>query len=185
MKKIILASKSPRRKELLSKLITDFECIEADIDELSQEESDTPWLLAMQNAKSKAEYVFLKHPDCTVIGADTIVACGRRILGKPKDKDDAKRMLGLLSGTVHEVYTGIYIKSGEKDYKTFEKTSVTFGKLDEAEIEDYILTGEPMDKAGAYGIQGKGALFVSGISGDFYNVVGLPLFKLKNALKYM
>ncbi len=184
MRKIILASKSPRRKELLSRIKPEFECVEPNIKENNALDCDNPWLVAMENARLKAENVFASHSDSIVIGADTIVVLDGKVLGKPGDREDAKRMLKSLSGVSHEVYTGIYIKSGDKDFQTYEVTTVFFSQMSDSEIESYVATGEPMDKAGAYGIQGLGSVYVKGIKGDFYNVVGLPLCCLANALKY-
>ena len=184
MKKIILASKSPRRKELLGRIIKDFECVTSDVPEIKLERSESPHLLVMENAAIKAKDVFKSYNDCTVIGADTVVVLDGEILGKPKDKQQAKQMLCAIRGRQHEVYTGIYIINANKEFKSFEKTVVTFGDMTDSEIEDYINSGEPMDKAGAYGIQGSGSIYIKGIEGDYYNVVGLPLYSLKNALKY-
>ena len=125
--------------------------------------------------------------DLMVIGADTIVSCGGQILGKPKDERDACRMLKLLSGGTHQVYTGVSIvlldASGKAGQVTFhEKTDVTMRAMSEEEIRRYVATGEPMDKAGAYGIQGRGALFVAHLDGDYFNVMGLPLCRLGQLL---
>ena len=182
MKKIILASASPRRRELLTLAGVSFgvECADAD-ETLPQGISprDAVELLALKKAAAVAS----SHSDCAVIGADTVVCAQGKILGKPTDYDEAFEMLSLLSGKTHSVYTGVTIIKGEKTDTFFEKTDVEFYDLSDEEIADYISTGEPMDKAGAYGIQGYGALLVKKISGDFFNVVGLPVGKLNCELK--
>ena len=179
--KLILASKSPRRKEILSMVTKDFEVRVSDADESYDKGMDLykiPELLA----KRKAEAVKAEK-DEIIIGCDTVVIYGNELLGKPKDKEDAKRMLRLLSGTTHYVVSGLAIKYGEKTYVTGETTSVVMRELDEGEIESYVEKYNPTDKAGAYGIQEMAGAFVSKIDGDFYNVVGLPLCKLVEALK--
>lgn len=184
MKRIILASASPRRSELLSQIGLKFEVIPSNADEtfdnaMSCEEN------VQKIAYKKACYIApeLEH-DCIIIGADTIVAINGDVLGKPIDKKDAARMLRQLSDNTHNVYTG-YAIMRKSDYKIevgFEKTAVTFRTLSDKEIDAYINTGEPMDKAGAYGVQGVGAVFVTRINGDYNNVVGLPLSSLSQAL---
>ncbi len=179
---LVLASGSPRRLELLKLITEDFSVIPADCEEhfdsaLSPEEAVKA--LAMQ----KAESVSKKYPDKTVIGADTTVFCGETPLGKPKDTDDARRMLSMLSGKTHDVITAVAVARGGKTLKAFaEETRVEFYTLSEKEIKEYIETGEPMDKAGAYGIQGKGALIIKRINGDYYNVMGLPVARLSREL---
>lgn len=179
---LILASKSPRRKELLSLITTDFEIIPA----AGEENADpalSPDMFVRKLAEQKALEIAASHPDDTVIGSDTVVAINGEILGKPKDKADAIRMLSLLSGTSHSVFTGVaVIKNGETHSFT-EETKVRFFPLTEKEIEDYTASGEPFDKAGAYGIQDKGALLVEGIDGDYYNVMGLPTGRLYRLMK--
>ena len=134
-------------------------------------------------ASQKAEEVASRcDPDALIIAADTIVVCDGRILGKPRDEEDAFRMLRLLSGRTHEVYTGLCLKDKDSCVTEAERTAVRFRTLSDGEIRRYIETGEPMDKAGAYGIQGKAALFVEAIEGDYYNVVGLPLCRLGRML---
>ncbi len=179
---IVLASASPRRKELLSAAGMEFTICASDCDE-KVPNGLLPGDTAVSIASQKALNVAAKHPASTVIGADTIVVINSEILGKPKDEADAKRMLGLLSGNTHEVYTGVCIVKDGRETSFFECTEVTFYQLSSAEIDRYVSTGEPMDKAGAYGIQGKGALLVKGISGDYLNVVGLPVAKLAGILK--
>ena len=180
--KIILASGSPRRREILSNIVTDFVCAPADVDE------DYPASLAPEEvpsflARKKAAAVASAHPDDIVIGADTVVICGGVILGKPTDEADAARMLRMLSGKVHSVVTGCAVVRGGETSVFSRKTEVEFYSLGEDEIAAYVRTGEPMDKAGAYGIQGKGGVFVKKISGDYYNVVGLPAAELYRALR--
>lgn len=178
MSELILASGSPRRRELLKLITEDFTVVPAGCEE--RLDGTLPPAEAVKAlAKQKAEYVSVKYPDKTVIGADTTVFCGNDPLGKPKDDKDAKRMLKTLSGRTHSVITAVAIAKGGKVQKLFaEETRVEFYPVSENEIEEYISTGEPMDKAGAYGIQGKGALLIKGITGDYYNVMGLPVARL-------
>ena len=185
---IILASGSPRRKELMTLAELKFEIIPADCEEVIDTDSarEAVQSLAHQKALWIAEKEKESHPaDTLVIGADTVVALDDVILGKPADKEDAFRMLKTLSGREHEVYTGVSIISLDKSVdETFVAcTKVKFYPLTDKEIEDYIATGEPLDKAGAYGIQGKGGLLVEGISGDYNNVVGLPISELLRKIK--
>jgi len=131
------------------------------------------------SATEKARDVARRSPDALVIGADTIVVVDDLILGKPADPDDAKRMLGMLSGRTHQVYTGICVISPTGDELIdHESTDVNFRKLSDDMMERYVATGEPLDKAGAYAIQGRGSVLISGIAGDYFNVVGLPVYKL-------
>ncbi len=181
---LILASKSPRRKELLSFITEDFRIVPA-VGEERADRSLPPDEYVRELARHKAEEIAAQYPDDTVIGADTVVAIGTEILGKPKDAADAKRMLRLLSGKEHHVYTGVCIISKDRKVCFAEDTAVRFFELSDKEIEDYTATGEPFDKAGAYGIQGIGALLVSGITGDYYNVMGLPVGRLARELKNM
>lgn len=181
---LILASKSPRRKELLSIITPDFRIIPA-VGEEKADRTLPPDRYVCELARHKAEEIAAQYPEDTVIGADTVVAVGGEILGKPTDKADAIRMLRLLSGTEHHVYTGVCTICGNKNKTFAEDTVVRFFELTDTEIEDYTATGEPFDKAGAYGIQGIGALLVSGITGDYYNVMGLPVGRLARELKNM
>lgn len=180
MKSIILASGSPRRKELLERLNIDFDIIVSDLDEDSIEQSkpdDFVEKLAYEKAKSVS---MLINKDSLVIGCDTVVVYNNEILGKPKNNEQAISFLKKLSGSNHQVYSGIAIidtKSNNK-YLSHEITDVYMKELSNDEIAYYIQTGEPFDKAGAYGIQGIGSLFIEKISGDYYNVMGLPLNKL-------
>lgn len=179
--KLVLASKSPRRREILSMVTEDFTVKVSDTDETIEEGVDIykiPELLATK----KAEAIEAKE-DEIIIGCDTVVIYKNEILGKPKDKDDAKRMLKLLSGTTHYVVSGLAIKSNNKTYSTSEITAVVMRELSDNEINAYIEKYNPVDKAGAYGIQEMAGAFVEKIEGDFYNVVGLPLCKLVNVLK--
>lgn len=179
---LILASASPRRKELLSLITKDFTIIPATGEEHINNElppDERVKALAVQKASEVAE----KHPDSIVIGADTMVFLGDIALGKPKDVSDAKRMLSLLSGKTHTVITAVAVAKNGIVSDTFaDSTQVEFYPLSEYEIDAYIKSGEPMDKAGAYGIQEKGALLVKGIKGDYYNVMGLPAARLYRTL---
>lgn len=179
---LILASKSPRRKELLSLITTDFDIIPA-VNEENADPALPPEKFVGELAAAKAREIAASHPNDCVIGADTVVAVNGEILGKPKDKADAFRMLSLISGKSHSVFTGVaVIKDGEMHSFT-EETRVKFFELDNYEIQRYIETGEPFDKAGAYGIQGLGALLTEGIEGDYYNVMGLPVGRLYRLMK--
>lgn len=185
MRKIILASGSPRRRELLTDLGIKFEITVDNSSEVTPKNA-SPDEAVMTLAKNKLQNVAKNAPgDSLIIAADTVVAHDGRILGKPKDEAQAFEMLSALSGRRHSVYTGVAVgdnKTG-KTVCEFEKTDVYFRELEEDEIKRYIATGEPMDKAGAYGIQNLGALFVEKINGDYFNVVGLPLCRLGRILK--
>lgn len=180
---IILASKSPRRRALLEQMgVRDFRIVTPDIDE-HMDRDLPPAKLVRQISLEKAQAVAAQAaPNTVVIAADTVVALDGVVLGKPADKEEAFRMLSLLSGNRHQVYTGLTVLRGEQVFSQWEETAVTFRSLTAEEIEAYIATGEPMDKAGAYGIQGYGALFIQGISGDYYNVMGLPVCRLGQIL---
>ena len=172
--KLILASQSPRRRELLTLAGLEFDCIPSHAEERIPEgiaAKDVPAFLA----ECKARDILRSHPGNVVLGSDTIVVCDDEILGKPSDEEEAYQMLSELSGRTHKVYTGVAILSGETRKIFTTETSVEFYPLTEKEIRDYIKTGEPMDKAGAYGIQGRGALLVKKIDGDYYTVMGLPI----------
>ena len=182
MKKIILASASPRRKELLETAGVEFEICVSDADE-SIPEGTLPADAAKMTATKKALAVAKSHKDDIVIGADTIVVAGGKILGKPTDKADAEAMLTMLSGVEHEVITGVCLACGE-EIKSFEQISkVKFYDLTAEEIKAYVATEEPMDKAGSYGIQGKGCTLVEKIEGDYFNIVGLPVAKVIREIK--
>lgn len=181
---IILASRSPRRKELLRKIVDEFKVVPSDIDESSINETD-PVSFAIEASILKAKDVARKYPDEIVIGADTVVAVGNYIIGKPLDKEDAKRILKLLSGTKHRVITGIaiYRESDRKLITNYEVSYVKFKDLSDEEIEKELSKNDYMDKAGAYAIQSVGDTFVEELKGDYDNVVGLPVNKLKKLLK--
>lgn len=179
---LILASASPRRKEIMQTAGLEFSVFVSDTDETLPDgisASDAVTELSYRKALAVAK----THPDDTVIGADTVVALDGNILGKPSDKDDAARMLRSLSGKTHKVFTGVCIIRNSEVTKFFEETDVTFFQLTDEEIDAYIDTNEPMDKAGSYGIQGKGCALVKGICGDYFNVVGLPAARLLKELK--
>jgi septum formation protein len=180
---IILASASPRRRDLLVQVGCDFAVMTSSIIE-DNTLALPPHELAVLQAKEKALDVFSKvQSHDVVIGADTIVVLDGQVYGKPVDKWDARRMLTALAGKEHQVITGIAVATGNKVWTDFVVTNVKIGDIKAEEIESYLATGEPMDKAGAYGIQGVGALFVESISGCYANVVGLPLNKLSDVLK--
>ena len=183
--KIILASKSPRRKEILSLLNIPFEIMVSEADE-SIDEALPPFFTAEKLSLEKASRVAKNiNYDALVIGADTIVLSDGKILGKPKDENDAYLMLKTLSGKWHSVITGVTVMDtlSAKSESFYVETKVHFTDLTDDEINNYIKTKEPMDKAGAYGIQGQGGAFIDQISGDYFNVVGLPLCKLRQVLK--
>ncbi|KIQ94900.1 Septum formation protein Maf [Anoxybacillus thermarum] len=179
---LVLASSSPRRKQLLRMLGLPFDILVGDVDE-SFDAALSPSEIVKQLAHKKANAVWQQKKDACVIGADTIVVSEGEVLGKPTGEQDAFRMLKRLSGTTHEVWTGVAI-CAEKECVTFaEKTDVTFWPLTDEDIWAYIATKEPLDKAGAYGIQERGALFVKKIDGDYFSVVGLPIARLARELK--
>ena len=183
-KPVYLASKSPRRCEIMTLMGVDFKVVSSDADEAIGPLS--PAETVEELSRRKATLAVVPKGECVIIGADTVVAYRGKILGKPKDKADAKRMLRLLSGKKSMVYTGVTILIREKEDRliTFHtKTDVTFDLLSEAEIDAYIETGDPMDKAGAYGIQGVFGRHIKAINGDFYNVMGLPMNDLYKRLK--
>jgi septum formation protein len=184
MTKFILASNSPRRKELMELLGFDYEIITANGDEdvpANQSPEETVTDLAYQ----KALAVFRFHRDRVVLGFDTLVHTDTSIYGKPKDQADAFQMLKELSGKTHVVVTGVAILTKAKSKSFYTKTSVTFYPMTDQEIQDYIATGEPMDKAGAYAIQGYGARFVEQVQGDYFTIVGMPIARLYHELKEM
>ncbi|PKK92829.1 MAG: septum formation inhibitor Maf [Tenericutes bacterium HGW-Tenericutes-6] len=179
---LILASNSPRRSKLLKDAGLDF-IVEASHLEEVVDEKLKPQELVIELAKMKAIHVAANHPNDVVIGADTIVVFEDQILGKPIDEEDAYRMLKLLSGERHTVYTGVALVRGEKVEAFVSATEVSMKSLSDIEIHNYIKTGEPMDKAGSYGIQGDGGNLVDHYKGDFFTIVGLPLKDLLEALK--
>lgn len=180
----ILASASPRRKELLSLMGIPFTVRVPDVDERVLP-GQSAYDVARGLARQKAEAVAARFPESCVIAADTIVVVDEQILGKPRDEADAARMLRLLSGRGHRVVTGVCLMLDGRARVFSQETAVWFYPLSDEEIAAYISTGEPMDKAGAYGIQGRGALLVERVAGDYCNVVGLPVARLARALKEM
>lgn len=186
MKKVILASASPRRSEILKNLNIQFEVKTSDLDE-SKYSITSPAELVQLLSYDKARKIQDDNGDSLIIAADTVVAMNEKILGKPKDEMQAFEYLKQLSGKTHEVYTGITILD-EKNSKTFTDycvTKVIMREISDQEIYSYINSGEPFDKAGAYAIQGLGAVFVKKIEGDYFNVVGLPVSKLIDGLKVL
>ena len=180
---IILASQSPRRRELLTRMGLTFTVHAADIDE-HMDRSLTPDKLVEAISREKAAAAAVDFDqNAIIIAADTVVALDNEVLGKPHDEADAKRMLTHLSGREHQVYTGFTVRQGDQVVTRSECTLVKFRALEESEIDSYITTGEPMDKAGAYGIQEKGSLLVEKLRGDYFNVMGLPVCALGLVLK--
>lgn len=180
--KVILASASPRRQELIKRLFEEYSVVPADIDETIPDEIGAefaPVFLAAQKAQAIAEM----HPEALIIAADTIVIADGEILGKPKDRNEAKKMLRFLSGKTHKVITGCCISKGTESVSFHEESYVTFFELSENEISDYVDKGLADGKAGAYGIQDNGALFVQKIEGDYYNIVGLPIARLNREIQ--
>lgn len=185
MQPIILASVSPRRAELLNQLGLEYQVIPSEVSETIPNQSVFPEELVTKLALHKASDVARKIEQGLVIGADTLVVLGETIFGKPSDPDEAVKMLSMLSGKTHSVYTGIamiQVPSGQTEVG-YSETKVKFRPVSLAEIRSYVATGEPLDKAGAYGIQGKGGVLVETIEGCYFNVVGLPLSKLADMLR--
>ncbi|MDO4940862.1 MAG: Maf family protein [Erysipelotrichaceae bacterium] len=182
MNKIILASQSPRRKELLNMLGIPFDVIVADIDEQIDYRNNLVEEIKKLSYQ-KANAVFENHQDNIVIGSDTIVYINNEVLGKPKTMENAKEMLHKLSNKTHQVVTAVTIMSKEKTDTFASITDVTFYELTDKEINDYVESTEPLDKAGAYAIQGKGCEFVKAINGDYYTVVGLPIAEVLRHLR--
>lgn len=186
MRPVILASASPRRQELLRQLVSTFEVDSADVDETPLP-LETPWQTAERLAKAKAGVVFRRHPTSLVIAGDTVVAipdgAGHVQLAKPLDVDHARRMLGELSGKEHLVITGVCLLSGSEEEVFSVTTKVRFRSLTREEIEAYVATGEPMDKAGAYAIQGGAGGFVQSYEGSLTNVIGFPVEEIAEALR--
>ncbi len=179
--KLVLGSKSPRRREILGMVATDFDVRVSDCDECYGSDvplCDVPRILAERKAMALA-----LGDEEIIIGCDTVVVYGGELMGKPADRGDAVRMLRVLSGTTHEVISGICVRTVEKTYSEAVTTYVTFRELTETEIVNYVEKYNPVDKAGAYGIQEAAGAFVEKIDGDFYNVVGLPLCRLCEILK--
>ncbi|HOK52869.1 MAG TPA: Maf family protein [Armatimonadota bacterium] len=185
--RIILASASPRRRELLALINPDFKVVPSAFDESLIPEDLSPREHVMMSAAEKAKDVASGIRKGIVIGSDTVVAVDEHILGKPENEEDAKRMLKMLSGRTHQVYTGVHVIKVEngniQEKADFECTNVHFCELSDETIERYVKTGEPLDKAGAYAIQGKASVLIKGITGCYFNVVGLPIYKLSCLLK--
>ena len=183
---LILASRSPRRRELLERMgLRDFRIVTPDIDEHMERQLPPEELVRRISAEKARAVREQAGGDAIVIAADTVVALDGAVLGKPEDDLEAFKMLSTLSGNRHQVYTGLTVLRGEERHTVSEETTVTFRELSSEEIDRYIATGEPMDKAGAYGIQGYGALLVEGIQGDYYNVMGLPVCRLGCLLRQL
>jgi septum formation protein len=182
MQQLILASSSPRRKELLENLHLQFDISSSNVDE-SFSADLSPSEAVMELAARKARFIAEKHGDAFVIGSDTVVEMDGDILGKPESSEEAYRMLKHLSGKTHSVYTGVAIIAPDREKLFYEKTDVTFWELSHEEIQTYIQSGEPFDKAGGYGIQGFGSFLVQRISGDYFTVVGLPVARTVRELK--
>jgi septum formation protein len=180
--RVVLASGSPRRHQLLDLIGIAHEVRPPNIDETIRPR-ETPRRHAERLAREKASAVAQRDPDLITIGADTIVVVNRKVLGKPRDTGDAARMLALLSGREHMVTTAVAVSRGKKLRSAVEEVSVRFRRLRDDEIDAYIATGEPMDKAGAYGIQGFGATIVERIEGDYFAVMGLPIVRLVGLLR--
>jgi len=180
--RVVLASASPRRRELLNLIGISHEVRPANIDETIRTR-ETPRRHAERLAREKASAIAMHDPDLITIGADTIVVVNRKVLGKPADTAQATHMLGLLSGREHTVVTAVAVSRGKKLRSAVEEVRVRFRRLSAEEIDAYIATGEPMDKAGAYGIQGFGATIVDRIEGDYFAVMGLPLVRLVGLMR--
>lgn len=180
--RVVLASASPRRRQLLDLVGIPHEVRPANIDE-NMRPREAPRRHAERLAREKASAIAARDPDLITIGADTVVVVNRKVLGKPKDVADATRMLSMLSGREHTVITAVAVSRGKKLRSAVEEVRVRFRRLRDDEIEAYVATGEPMDKAGAYGIQGYGATIVERIEGDYFAVMGLPLVRLVGLLR--
>lgn len=189
MYKVILASASPRRRELLAQIGMDFKVIISKADENISEPAPEQLVMKLSNIKAMAVYEEhgIEDEATIILGADTVVAFDGKVLGKPKDTQQAKEVLSMLSDNTHQVFTGVtilYKKQGGLKSETFyDKTTVYTYPISDKEIDEYIMTGEPMDKAGSYGIQGIGAKFIKKIDGDYNNVVGLPVSKIYQKIK--
>lgn len=188
--RVVLASGSPRRRELLGKIYKDFEVITSDVDETIEEENPGKIVEELASRKAKAVFDMIAGENddtLVVIGSDTIVFYDGEVLGKPADEDEAAAMISMLSERTHQVYTGVSVyikgKNGDSNIVFHEKTDVTFYFVDKFDIADYIKSGSPMDKAGAYGIQDDFAKHVEKINGDYNTVVGLPVARLYQELK--
>jgi len=180
--RVVLASASPRRRDLLDLIGIAHEVRPANIDE-TMRPRETPRRYAERLAREKASAIATRDPDLITIGADTVVVINRKVLGKPADATDAARMLRMLSGREHTVITAVAVSRGRKLRSAIEEVRVKFRRLRDDEIDAYIAMGEPMDKAGAYGIQGYGAIIVERIEGDYFAVMGLPLVRLVGLMR--
>lgn len=172
--KLVLASGSPRRVEILTSVGWPFEKHPPDIDE-SERDGETPEEYVIRLAVEKARAVAADYPELPVLAADTTVVIAEQIIGKPVDLDDARRMIRMLSGEWHEVLTGIALAKGDRTLTGIERTRVKFAPMTDREVEFLAFKGDPLDKAGAYAVQAQAALFIEGIEGDYWNVVGLPI----------
>ncbi|MCI2106808.1 MAG: Maf family protein [Intestinimonas sp.] len=182
--RLILASGSPRRRLLLQQMgFSHFTVLSSDVDEHVDGSVPPGELVKLLSARKAAAVASGAEPDAVILAADTVVALDGLILGKPENRKAARAMLSALSGREHQVYTGFTLRQGGRVLTDCDETSVTFRALTAEEISAYVATGEPMDKAGGYGIQGLGALLVKGIRGDYFNVVGLPVCRLGLALR--
>ena len=171
---LVLASESPRRRQLLEMLGIRFRVVPPDVDE-TYRNGEAPEAYVVRLARKKASAVAARAPGELVLGADTTVVVRGDVLGKPSSEEEAATMLASLQGRTHQVMTGVALAAGDRVEHALDVTDVTFRPLDEATIRAYVATGEPMDKAGAYAVQGRGAMLVEGIRGDFFGVMGLPL----------
>ncbi|HZD86311.1 MAG TPA: nucleoside triphosphate pyrophosphatase [Gemmatimonadaceae bacterium] len=180
--RVVLASASPRRRDLLNLIGIAHEVRPANIDETVRPR-ESPRRYAERLAREKASAIASRDPDLITIGADTVVVIDRKVLGKPADTADAARMLRMLSGREHTVITAVAVSRGRKLRSAIEEVRVKFRRLRDDEIDEYIAMGEPMDKAGAYGIQGYGATIVERIEGDYFAVMGLPLVRLVGLMR--
>jgi septum formation protein len=178
----VLASASPRRRELLNLIGIPHDVRPANVDE-TMRPREAPRRHAERLAREKASAIAVRDPNLITIGADTVVVINRKVLGKPADAEDAARMLGMLSGREHTVITAVAVSRGRELRSAIEEVRVKVRRLSDEEIEAYIATGEPMDKAGAYGIQGFGATIVERIKGDYFSVMGLPLVRLVGLMR--
>lgn len=188
--RVILASKSPRRREILTMLGMHFEVMSADADEHSDITDPAALVSELALRKGRAVRDLLQargewDGDTLIIAADTVVAVDGEILGKPADSADAARMLRLLSDSTHEVLSGVALLRGDEERVAAEATGVRFARISEDEIAWYVASGEPADKAGAYAVQGLASLFIKGLDGDYFNVVGLPVYRMHTLIKEM
>ncbi len=181
MRKIILASASPRRSDLMRRMGLTFDVVPSGAER--EIYISDPGKYALAQASFKAQDAAYSHPLNTIVAADTVVAIDGHILGKPQDPTDARRMLSMLSGRTHTVYTALVVIDIERRYESISRADVTFADMSRYEIDTYISTGEPMDKAGAYGIQDIGMRYIKSVNGDFYAVVGLPVRELYEIMK--